>query len=288
MSVDETPQQSLPRRLRARLGAVRRRVRALPFKTERQKQRLLADGDLDATARELLRQVESRISPRDVMYDGDGAHYFKVGLSAMRCIDEAARRANLTAVRNILDLPCGHGRVLRFLVRRFTEARVTACELDRDGVDFCARVFGASPFYSSTDLDALSFPVRFDLVWCGSLITHLDAEQTRSLLRLFQRHLAPGGLMVFSAHGDFVARRMPGDDFDYMLTVEQVRAITASYAATGFGYADYSHLPGYGVSLTSPAWMRAQVAEVGGLTEVYFGERAWDDHHDVYGYVRQD
>jgi SAM-dependent methyltransferase len=266
---------------------VRRRARALAYRTAGQKRRLLADGALGESQRELLRQVESRISPHDTMYTGDGAHYFKVGLSALRSIEEAMRRANLSSVERILDLPCGHGRVLRFLARRFPAAALTACDLDRDGVDFCARAFGATPVYSRIDLDALSFDAPFDLIWCGSLITHLDARPTRALFRLFARHLAPGGLLLFSAHGDYVARRLPTGEFDYMLTGEQTARITGRYAATGFGYEDYAEQDGYGVALTSPAWIRARLAEVGGLREVYFGARVWDDHHDVYGYVRE-
>ncbi len=263
-------------------------MRALSFRTERQKQRLLADETLAATERALLSSVESRISPRDTMYAGDGAHYFKVGLSAMRALEEAMRAAKLSSAGRVLDLPCGHGRVLRFLVRRFPQAQFTACDLDRDGVDFCARTFGATPHYSDADLDALAFEARFELIWCGSLVTHLNEDATRALFRLFARHLAPGGLLVFTAHGDFVARRMPVGEFDYMLTNAQVEAINARYDATGFGYEDYPGQGGYGVSLTSPAWVRAQLAAVGGLREVYFRERAWDDHHDVYGFVRED
>jgi SAM-dependent methyltransferase len=221
------------------------------------------------------------------MYAGDGAHYFKVGLSAISAVEEAIGRAKLSTVERALDLPCGHGRVLRFLVERFPQAAFTACDLDRDGVDFCARTFGATPVYSDENLDALSFDARFDLIWCGSLVTHLNEKPARALFRLFARQLAPGGLLVFSAHGDFVARRMPTDEFDYMLTREQIERITKSYEAMGFGYEDYSEHAGYGVSLTSPAWIRAQIEAAGGLTEVYFGERVWDAHHDVYGYVRR-
>lgn len=241
-----------------------------------------------ATERELLAAVESRISPRDTMYTGDGAHYFKVGLSAMRALEAALGAAKLTSVGRVLDLPCGHGRVLRFLVRRFPQAEFTACDLDRDGVDFCAQTFGATPVYSNEDLDALAFDTRFDLIWCGSLITHLNEHATRALFRLFARQLAPGGLLIFTAHGDFVSRRMPRGEFDYMLTGAQVETIARRYVETGFGYEDYAEQAGYGVSLTSPAWIRAQLAAVGGLREVFFRERAWDDHHDVYGYVRED
>ena len=267
---------------------MRRRVRALAVRTEGQKRRLLADETLAATERELLRGVESRISPRDTMYAGDGAHYFKVGLSAMRAVEEAVGAAGLSSVKRVLDLPCGHGRVLRFLVRRFSGATFTACDLDRDAVDFCARVFGATPVYSVADLDALAFDTRFDLIWCGSLITHLDADSTRALFRLFGRHLAPGGLLVFSAHGNFVARRMPAGDFDYMLTGGQIETLIKRYAQTGFGYTNYAGQDDYGVALTSPVWIRVQMEAVGELKEVYFRERFWDDHHDVYGYVKAD
>ncbi|HYP02594.1 MAG TPA: methyltransferase domain-containing protein, partial [Pyrinomonadaceae bacterium] len=187
MSEEHTLKQILPVRLRRRLGAVRRSVRALSFRTAAQKRRLLEDAGLDDDARSLLRHVESRISPRDTMYAGDGAHYFKVGLSAMRALEEAIGRAKLSQVERVLDLPCGHGRVLRFLVERFPQAAFTACDLDRDGVDFCAHTFGATPVYSDADLDALSFDTRFDLIWCGSLVTHLNEGATRALFRLFAR-----------------------------------------------------------------------------------------------------
>jgi SAM-dependent methyltransferase len=288
MSNGDSLRQIIPRPLRAHLGTVRRRLRALSFRTEKQKQRLLARETFPATERELLKSVESRISPRDTMYAGDGAHYFKVGLSALRSLEEALREAKLSSVGRVLDLPCGHGRVLRFLVRRFPRAAFTACDLDLDGVDFCARTFGATPVYSAENLDALSFDARFDLIWCGSLVTHLNEHSMRALFRLFARELAPGGLLIFTAHGDFVARRMPGGEFDYMLTAEQIASIRERYSRTGFGYADYAGQESYGVSLTSPAWIRAQLATTGGLREVYFKERAWDEHHDVYGYVREE
>ena len=60
----------------------------------------------------------------------DGKHYYKVGLSAIRCINEALKLAGLTKVGSILDLPCGSGRVLRFLVHQFPEAEITGCELE--------------------------------------------------------------------------------------------------------------------------------------------------------------
>ncbi|HEX8069172.1 MAG TPA: class I SAM-dependent methyltransferase [Pyrinomonadaceae bacterium] len=277
----------LPRGVRRRLGAARRWLRARPRRTRRQKEALLAAGGLSAAERTLLDGVESRIHYDDGMYKGDGAHYFKVGLDAVRCIEEALAAARLIEPRAILDLPCGYGRVLRFLGARFPAARVTACELMPEAVRFCAETFGAIPAQSAYDFDALTLDVRYDLIWCGSLVTHLDAARTGALLRFFARTLAPGGLLLFTTHGEFVAGRVQAMHEFYGLNPADIPALVASFRETGHGYLDYPEGPGYGVSLTAPDWLRARAREIGDLREVYFRAQGWDRHQDVFGFVKQ-
>lgn len=277
----------VPKPLWPYLGAARRFALTVSILTRRHKQRLLADPSLSEAERDLLKKVSSRIYYRDGMYDGDGTHYYKVGLDAIRCIDQALAQAKLPEVRSILDLPCGGGRVLRFLVQRFPEAEITAGELAAGAVDFCARTFGAHPALSSLNLDEVSLGKKFDLIWCGSLVTHLNESGIAALLKLFRRHLAEQGIMIFTTHGDFVNRRLPTLDFDYGLTPVQVARIGVDYAKTGYGFEDYPGERDYGVSLTSPEWIRASVRELGGLREVYFKERGWDEHQDVFGFVAE-
>ena len=278
----------IPRSLWPYLGAVRRWVRSIPPRPQLQKKRLLSDPSLSEADRELLNKASSRIYYNDGMYTGNGAAYFKVGLSAIHCVDEAVERANLKDVRTILDLPCGSGRVMRFLRHRFSDAEITACELAPEPVQFCVRTFGARPALSSLNLDEVSLGKKFDLIWCGSLITHLNEHDIRSAFRLFRRHLATGGLVIFTTHGDFVARRIPTRDFDYLLAEGQIDRIALNYAATGYTFEDYPEEKNWGVSLTSPAWIRARIRELGGLREVYFKERGWDEHQDVFGFVAEE
>jgi SAM-dependent methyltransferase len=277
----------VPRPFWPYLGAVRRWVRVIPPRPLLYKKRLLSDSSLTPGERELLSKVSSRIYYQDGMYNEDGPHYYKVGLSAVACIDEALERAPSTDVQTILDLPCGSGRVLRFLVHRFPNAEITACELASGAVEFCARTFGAVPAFSSPNLDDVSLGKKFDLIWCGSLVTHLNENGILALLWLFHRHLSDCGIMIFTTHGDFVQRRIPTKDFDYGLTGEQIERIGIDYPRTGYGFEDYPGEKDYGVSLTSPDWIRARVGELGGLREVYFKERGWDDHQDVFGFVRE-
>jgi SAM-dependent methyltransferase len=267
------------------LGAVRRWVRSLPPRPSWQKQRLLADSSLTERERELLSGVSGKIYFNDTMYNGNGTHYFKVGLSALQCIDEAVVQAGLSEVDSVLDLPSGSGRVLRFLVQRFPHARITACEIEPGPVRFCVRTFGAEPAYSSVNLDAVALGKQFDLIWCGSLATHLNQPDIVRLLRLFVRHLTPGGLIIFTTHGDHAAQRVLHREFDYAVPEEEIERIVSDYQASGYGFADYAGAQNWGVSLTSPAWIRARVRELGDLREVYFKARGWDNHQDVFGFV---
>lgn len=247
---------------------------------------LLRDASLTSADRKLLELVETRISPNDGMYIGNGSHYYRVGLSAVDSIEQALIAANMKTVRNVLDLPCGHGRVLRFLVHRFPEANFVACDLDRDGVDFCAQVLGAEAKYSEPDLSRLTLGREFDLIWCGSLITHLDDKKILALLEFFSRHLELGGLLIFTAPGERVMELMTSGQFDYGINRKKIPIIANSYRETGFGYTDYPYKPEYGISLTSSEWIRAQVKNLGNLKEVYCQPHGWDNHQDVYGFVK--
>ena len=104
----------------------------------------------------MLERLDPHVDPADAMHAGDSAHYLAVGLSAIAC----AEAAGVTDPRRILDMPCGHGRVLRALAAAYPNAALTACDLDRHGVDFCAAQFGAAPIYSSEDLHELDLPGR--------------------------------------------------------------------------------------------------------------------------------
>src|SRR4051812_20897648 len=97
--------------LRGSIGTRRRRWSVGLRQTSRARDLLLRANGLDELDRDLLRRVDLRVDPHDAMHVGDGEHYLRVGLSAMRCI----RAATAGTPRRILDLPCGHGRVLRML-----------------------------------------------------------------------------------------------------------------------------------------------------------------------------
>jgi SAM-dependent methyltransferase len=255
----------------------------------RARARLLADNALSPARRHILQRVSLRIHACDGMYvPFRGEHYLRVGLSALTCIEQAlqasaAHRGN-AAVQSLLDLPCGHGRVLRFLRQRLPDARVVVMETDASGLAFCARSFGAVPVPSRADFDSLSLADRFDLIWCGSLLTHLPEAATLSLLRFLFRHLRDSGVCVFTTHGAFAAELLRTGGATYGLSPAAQRALVTQYEASGFGFAAYEGERDYGVSLTSPDRVRALAADAGAWREALFLQRGWDNHQDVFAF----
>lgn len=227
--------------------------------------------------------VSRDIAPGDEMYGGNPQHYFDVGASALHCIESAlhtARRPRSTITR-ILDLPCGHGRVLRFLKKAFPAAELVACDLNRDGVDFCARAFGAIPQYSHENVDEIPQRGTVDLIWCGSLLTHLSEQKCRDFLRFFHRILAHRGIVVFTLHGRFCAREFAAGRNRPNLSERQLAELLQAYRERGFGYVPYENQPSYGHSLTHPAFTTGQLIDESAWRLVSYHETGWDRRQDV-------
>lgn len=234
--------------------------------------------------------VAQEISPDDWMFRGTNAdRYFGVGRSALEGIEMSLRAARKAPreVERILDLPCGHGRVLRYLRRAFPEAAITACDLLRAGVDYCASAFGAAPVYSHQDFARIPLgDATFDLIWVGSLLTHLDADRFREFVDVFGRKLRPGGVLVFTTHGRLSSRWIVTGQSDYGLKPEATAAVLDGYRREGFGFAEYAPGSRYGMSLSAPSWVMESLSRAPGLRLVHHAEAAWDEHQDVFACVR--
>src|ERR1700730_5721985 len=201
------------------------------------------------TARSDWPKVSLVIDWKDMMYEGYPTHYFSSGYSALFCVRRALDKAASKSPMSILDFGCGHGRVLRSLAADFPDALLMAADVDAAGVNFCAKTFGAIPMYSDTDFSRLAFNTRFDLIWVGSVFTHLRSERWMSILELFRSILTEDGLLVFSTHGSEVERRLrEGQCRWYGLEAERVAKILREYDKRGFGYSNYLKEEDYGVS----------------------------------------
>lgn len=228
-------------------------------------------------------KVCSKIHINDMMYEGHPTAYFLSGYSALSCIRKALEMAGEKSVLSVLDFGCGHGRVLRALAANFPEAKLTAVDSNKGEVDFCAKEFGANPVYSNYAFSNLAFDRKFDLIWVGSVFTHLSSERWPKLLTLLRSLLAESGSLLFSTHGRDTERRLRDRHafLTFNLEPERIGKILEEYYANGFGYCDYRRYPGYGFSLSSSEWVTLRVNAVG-LEPILNQETSWDDFQDVW------
>jgi SAM-dependent methyltransferase len=240
---------------------------------------------LTPIAEYLIPGLNLNVSDADTMLLDSDAHYLSVGRSALAVVEKAL---NGQIPESILDLPSGFGRVSRMLHARFPDASITACDLDQDGVDFCSAQFGAEAAYSVKDFRNLSLGRTFDLIWVGSLITHLPADQTLYFFEAMARHMTSRSTLVVTSHGPSIVPRLK--ETGYGLHSDDVATVIADYERCGFGYGNYRgggqeygvalSNDQYGISLASERWLTDTLSAAGLRMHGYFVQ-AWDDHHDV-------
>ncbi len=156
------------------------------------------------------------------------------------------------------------------------EEAVGAEALDRDAVDFCRTRFGAEGVYSQPDLRQLAFPAPFELVWCGSLLTHLSPERWPVALDSLIRWTREYGVIIFTTQGRCYASLLARGRTNVAENIDKA-ALLAGFAATGFAYQRYfePELGDYGVTLASPEWLgRALQRHPDVILRAYL-EEAW-------------
>lgn len=227
------------------------------------------------------RSIDPTVHPCDHMFHANPRldQYDLVGESAVRVIFSVLASAPKEAVWRILDFGCGHGRVARHLRAFFPAAEMWFADVDSSCIEFCAETFNGTPIESPADFSELELPSGLDLIWVGSVFTHMDLERMKLLHGKLLDALGPGGLLVATFHG----RRM------YELTRGQERwaALIRDFEEIGVAYQSYERedLGDWGLSLSS-------VETVIGLGRtdaqlVAYTETGWANLQDVAAWMRR-
>jgi tRNA G26 N,N-dimethylase Trm1 len=121
------------------------------------------------------------------MFEGDLNHYLKVGMHAKEII------INNFLLHDpkfkILFLPCGHGRNVRHFLKILTPDQIYASDIVESAVEFMKENFGVNALTSDTSFSTiLDFP-KMNIIFVGSLITHLNEGDSIKLIKLLSRGL---------------------------------------------------------------------------------------------------
>ena len=232
------------------------------------------------------------------MFNDSEESYFRVGRGALALIVGHARMSGRGAFGRILDFPSGHGRVLRYLGAAFPDAELVACDLEPDAVQFCRDTFGATGIISRERSEEIELRGRFGLIWCGSLLTHIEIDRWRDFLQLFADHLADNGLLIFTTAGRHVAEQAMRVETHNWKDSEATLSELDSFEEQGFAYRTYPATflegwskqryeldeldCGYGACYAKPSRVMQEIEKVAELAIVACRERGWDSRQDVY------
>lgn len=230
------------------------------------------------------RAVSTVVHPDDHMFptntpldDND-----KVGESAVRVIHSVLSMAPKEAIWRVLDFGCGHGRVGRHLRAMFPESQMWFADSDPSCIEFCSDTFGGTPVKSPDDFSALELPARMDLIWVGSVFTHIDLERMQLLFDQLFGALGRGGVLIATFHG----RRK--HEIVKATQAETYAQLLRDYETTGVGYQSYGQedLGDWGSSMTSVETVIGLARKHPNARLVSYAETGWAGIQDVAAWVK--
>jgi len=223
-------------------------------------------------------------APDDPMFGGNAEHYAHVGESALRVIAASHILAGRQDPASILDFACATGRVTRWLRAAYPDSDLHVADIREQWVRWSAETFGATGWVSSEDLSSVTAPRQYDLIWSGSLATHISARETRVLLRKFHEWLTPGGICALTTHGRKFIALARARTHAYFPDPNSIEPILAELAVKGYGYVPH---PGqnHGISANTIEWMIRAVSELDARV-ITISENAWDNHQDVVAFQK--
>jgi SAM-dependent methyltransferase len=237
--------------------------------------------------------LPGRVHFNDFMLDDRSpegvASYRERALNVIEQIEAALSESGRSYddVQSWLDFGCGYGRVVRFLVERVPSQRVTACDVVHEAVNFCASEFGVRPVYSTPSLRGLRLGT-FDFVYSISVLTHLNERNSRTLLGMFGESLAPGGIVLFTTHGQWSLDHPETYGPEY---VARRREISRETRTRGAFFLSYPYLGGddYGMAWHTREYVEQTMLELHGeeVGLLLFEPQGLDGHQDVFAFRRR-
>ncbi|GAC1335383.1 MAG: hypothetical protein NVSMB26_19850 [Beijerinckiaceae bacterium] len=252
--------------------------------------------------------VDQYITPVDDMLGADSQEmrdgYLAVGRSALDIITEAMLLSGRTEFNRILDMPCGGGRVTRHIVKFFPDAKIFVDDIVAEKRNAVRDQFHLEVASCARDFKG-AMAIPFDMIFVGSLFTHLEERIFEDALNYLLASLSAGGLLILTTHGRFAAtvaatdQRKLGRSRRPISFLEIIRmrrervpvddvleAIEGNYIETGFGYTEFpsfaqAYGQSYGASFTTPSRLMRLIEARTDAAILGFKERGFAHHQDV-------
>lgn len=224
------------------------------------------------------------ISPDDWMMPKDRSPdwYYQRGYMGLEILAEECARARLHPSA-ILDFGCGHGCVARMLKAFYPGSQIVGMDVNPGWLNWCRDVLKIETALSAKTILALSLDEeRYDLIWAGSVFSHISEKTAIHLLKEFKKALRPKGIAVFSTAGQ-VMRNGYGPGKIAHLDESDILQMMAAFDDGGYGYADKNTdtYKEWGHSIVPYQWYLEQSISLG-MPMCGFLEGGWARIQDIY------
>ena len=240
------------------------------------------------------RPVDMTIHSDERMASVSPEIYRRIGESAAKVIYTTFALAHKHGVCRGMDFGCGHGRVGRHLRAFLPDSELFFVDVVESGREFCAKQFNGKAVSSGADFSNLDLPGDMDLIWVGSVFTHMDYARMRMLFDSLVASLSRNGILIMTLRG----RELHQRDVERPAIAKNRSKLLKEYEQEGIGYQSYrdinpnaterydeNYTGDWGLSLISPA--KAIELGLGGPARLLlYSEAAWARQQDVAAWIR--
>ena len=196
--------------------------------------------------------------------------YLKSGIMSLQSIEKilVAGGKPFPSINSFLDFGCGYGRVARFLIQEIDADKIWVSDIYKEAVDFQKKYFNVNGFYSHTESSKVEFPRRFEVIYAGSLFSHLPENHFKEWLAALYNVLEEDGIFIFSTVGEFFCPPEIETDpsgFTFCKSSES-RSLTTEE---------------YGLTYVTRDWVERLAGKLG-ISNLYFLEKELCEHQDIY------
>ncbi|NUM44325.1 MAG: class I SAM-dependent methyltransferase [Anaerolineales bacterium] len=225
--------------------------------------------------------------------------YNRIGRGAFQLTLDGIQVAGRTLddIQSLLDYGCGYGRVTRVFAQNLSPKNISVFDVDADASRFCAEEFGVKSlvFHEGWNWKSVGFE-KYDCIWVGSVFTHLSESYTKETMELLISLLNPGGILVFTTHGEEALRRTDWPDWFGATIYNKRKQIQTNFKENNFYFLPYSSeelgiLPfefkrgaDFGVTWMSESYTRNLLARLsnGRLMVREFRSAGWEGYQDAF------
>lgn len=136
-----------------------------------------------------------------------GIGFFKFTESTLRHY-EAYRQiveqvfGGFESLNSVMDFASGYGRLTRILLQKLPKDRIWVSDIYKDAMAWQRAALGVHTVDSTPDPAAFEHSGKHDIVFVGSLFSHLPTDLFHAWLQRLYRLVAEGGVLAFSLHDE--------------------------------------------------------------------------------------